>query len=82
MLSFQPKNLTSLSIYGPEAQKPHHLIPEDARKLMELLSNDRLSRLEVLTLHNLNDQGCCITDNFINELCSMLPSFSMLDQTH
>jgi hypothetical protein len=73
MLSFQPKNITSFSIYGPEAQKPHHLIPEDATKLVELLSNERLSSLKELTLYNLYDQDCCITDKFMGDLGSMIP---------
>jgi hypothetical protein len=73
MLSFQPKNLTSLGIYGPEAQKPHHLIPEDATKLIELLSNERFSGLEELILNNLYDQDCCVTDKFIGELGRMTP---------
>lgn len=66
--SFRPKNLTSLSIYGPEAQKPHHLISEDEDKLITLLSNDRLSGLKELALHNLFDKDCCVTDKFIDNL--------------
>ncbi|KAE9988288.1 hypothetical protein EG328_011661 [Venturia inaequalis] len=66
--SFRPKNLTSLRIYGPEAQKPHHLISEDENKLIQLLHNDRLSGLKDLALINLFDKDCCVTDTFVDNL--------------
>ncbi|TLD38618.1 hypothetical protein E2P81_ATG01161 [Venturia nashicola] len=71
--SFQPKNLTSLSIYGPEAQKPHHLISEDEKKLSRLLCNDRLSNLKELALTNLFDKDCCVCDSFIDDIGGTIP---------
>ncbi|QDS70831.1 hypothetical protein FKW77_005038 [Venturia effusa] len=76
--SFQPRNLTSLSIYGPEAQKPHHLIPEDEDKLLLLLSNDRLTGLKELALNNLFDKDCCVTDKFIDNL-GLLPTVKNIE---
>lgn len=73
--SFRPKNLTSLHIYGPEAQKPHHLIPENEDKLIQLLSNDRLSGLKELALNNLFDNDCCVTDKFVSNLGCKMSSF-------
>jgi hypothetical protein len=75
--SFRPKNFRVFGIYGPQAEKPHHVMPETANELKELLLNDRISGVEELTLHNLWDSDCCVDDEVIKDIASMtFPYFS------